>query len=278
MQTESKTHHILLKGNTRKPFESVFPLVFKDADNRISIGAYREDGAVLGALSLVLSDNQYTIDWLYVIPETRRQHIATGLIKEFQDFIVHTGERYPVSARFPVTGEDTSLHRFFLSLSGVDVAYSHERFYVTPDKIRKAAPIHLNTADSAQTMKFFENKEDWQRKTLRSLERTYGYTVTDYAAWKEDCVPELCLCLSVQNNLICGIFVQRAAEHMLELSWLYGKYPPGLFQLLAKAAQEAECLYPEDALTFEVINEKSEKLAQRLFPNARSVAIYEAGW
>ena len=278
MDTESKAHHILLKGETRKAFESVFPSVFKDGDNRISIGSYREDGTILGALSFVLADNQYTIDWLYVIPETRRQGIATGLIKEFQSFMSHTGERYPVSARFSVTEEDISLHRFFLSLSGVDVAYSHDRFYVTPENIRKSAPLHRNTADAAQTEKFFENKTDWQKKTLRSLERTYGYTVTDYDAWKEDCVPELCLCLSVQNNLLCGIFVQRSAEHMLELSWLYGKYPPGLFQLLEQATQKAELLYPEDALTFEAINEKSENLAKRLFPNARSVSIYEAGW
>ncbi|MBQ6442964.1 MAG: hypothetical protein IJJ13_10300 [Lachnospiraceae bacterium] len=65
---------------------------------------------------------------------------------------------------------------------------------------------------------------------------------------------------------------------MLELSWLYGKYPQGLFQLLEKAAKEAESLYPEDTLTFEAVNEKSENLAKRLFPNARSVSIYEAGW
>ncbi len=278
METERKTHHILLKGETRKDFESVFPFVFKDTDNRISLGAYREDGAILGALSFTLADNQYTIDWLYVIPEARRQGIATGLVTEFQEFMIHTGERYPVNARFPVTDEDVSVHRFFLSLSGADVAYSHERFFVTPENIRKAAPLHRNTADVAQTEKFFENREDWQKKTLRSLERIYGYTVTDYDTWKEDCVPELCLCLSVKSNLLCGIFVQRAAEHMLELSWLYGKYPQGLFQLLEKAAQEAESLYPEDTLTFEAVNEKSENLAKRLFPNARSVSIYEAGW
>lgn len=53
---------------------------------------------------------------------------------------------------------------------------------------------------------------------------------------------------------------------------------PGLFQLLAKAVQEAECLYPEDALTFEAVNEKSTNMAKRLFPGARSISIYEAGW
>ena len=278
MQMASKANHVLLTKENRKDFESVFPAVFRESDHRISIGAYREDGAVLGAISFVLVDNQYDIDWLYVIPEVRRQGVATGLIKVFQDFIVKTLERYPVNVRFPVTQEDVSLHRFFLSLPGADVTYSHERYFVSAEDIRKSAPIHNRSAEAVEVKTFFSTEEDWQKRTLQTIRRTYGFAVSDEAAWKEDCVPDLCLYMSVKNNVLCGIFVQRAAEHMLELVWLYGKYPPGMFCLLQEAAGTAERLYPEDSLTFEAINEKSEKLAQRLFPNARSVAIYEAGW
>ena len=97
----------------------------------------------------------------------------------------------------------------------------------------------------------------------------------DYEAWKKDCVPELCKCLMVQKNLVSLIFVQKE-KNDLSLSWLYGNYPPGLITLLGDALAEANRLYPKAALTFEAINENSEQLAKRLFPNARTTPIYEA--
>ncbi len=274
----SEANHVLLTEQNRKDFESVFPAAFREADNRISIGAYREDGAVLGAISFVLVDNQYDIDWLYVEAEVRRQGIATGLIRVFQDFILKTGERYPVNVRFPVTQEDVSLHRFFLSLPGADVTYSHERYFISPEDIRKSNPIHRRPTETVEVKSFFSTDDSWQQRTLQSIQRVYGFAVSNEEAWKEDCVPELCLYMSVKNNVLCGIFVQRATEHMLDLVFLYGKYPPGMFQVLGEAVDTAERLFPEDDLTFEAINEKSEKLAQHLFPKARSVSIYEAGW
>lgn len=273
-----ETKHILLTKELRKEFSSVCPLVFKDQDTRISIGAYQPDGGILGAMSFVLVDNQYDVEWLYVIPEARRKRVASGLIMELQKFMSYTGERYPVNARFPVTEEDVSLHRFFLSLPGVEVSYSHERFFVTSEDVKRSKPIHRGTPGNAKLEKFFDAREDYQKRMLNSLMRTYGYAIVDYEDFKEDCVPELCLYLNLQNNPVCGIFVQRSAEHEMELSWLYGKYPPGLFQILEKAAQEAERLFPKDGLTFEAINEKSEQLAERLFPGARSIQIYEAEW
>lgn len=273
-----RTEHVQLTKENREDFESVFPSAFRESANRISIGAYREDGAVLGAISFVLVNDQIEIDWLYVIPEMRRHGVATGLIREFQKLVIFTGERYPVSARFPVTEEDVSLHRFFLSLSGVEVSYSHDRFYVTAEDIREAVPLHRSAKRAVEVENFFDAKEDWQKKVLHSLERTYGFSTADYEEFQEDCVKELCLYLAVQGNLLSGIFVQRSGDRSLELTWLYGSYPPGLFLLLGKTAQEAERLFPEDSLTFEAINEKSEKLAKHLFPEARSVSIYEAQW
>ena len=272
-----QVNYVLLTGETRIAFRSVFPSVFRDEDNRISLGAYREeDGAVLGAVSFVLIDFAYSIDWLYVIPEMRRQKIATGLILEIKKFLTRTGETYPMSARFPVSEEEHSLHRFFLSLPMTDVAFSHERYYVKAEDVKNVKPLQRSHADSAKPEHFFDAPEDWQKRMLASLEQSYGYAVADYESWKNDCIPELCLYHAVQNNLLGEIFVQRASDKCLELSWIFSKYPPGLLQILQCAAEEAERLFPGFLLTFEAVNENSEKLAQRFFPGARTEHIYEA--
>lgn len=273
-----EVNHILLTEENRGDFESVFPAVFWNGTNRISLGAYGSEGEILGALSLVLADDQLEIEWLYVIPERRRQGIATGLIEELQRFISSTGEWYPVNARFEVSEQDVSLHRFFLSLPDAEVAYSHERFYVTAEDIRNSPKLHQERTDVVEMQAFFEREESWQKRVLNTLEKTYGYVVEDYESWKEDCVPDLCLYLSMENRLLCGIFVQRAGDQDLELSWLYGQQKRGLFYILGEVVRKAERLFPECSLTFETINEQSKRLAEHLFPSALTSHVYEALW
>lgn len=270
--------HVLLTEENRGDFESVFPAVFRNEDNRISLGACSTEGEILGALSLVLVDYQYEIDWLYVIPERRREGIATGLLKEFQNFILSTGEVYPVNARFAVSPGEVSLHRFFLSLPGAEVGYSHDRYEVTAEDIRRSRKLHQEMSDVVEMQSFFEKEVLWQKRVLRTLEEAYGYAVEDYESWKADCVPELCLYMAMEKKLLCGIFVQRAGDRSLELSWLYGKQKRGLFFILGEVVSKAERLFPEYSLIFEAINEQSKRLADHLFPDAATVHIYEAGW
>ena len=62
----------------------------------------------------------------------------------------------------------------------------------------------------------------------------------------------------------------------LELSYLYGKYPKGLMELLSDTVEKIEQLFPEAQLTFEAMNEASVSLADHLFPKAKTALIYEA--
>lgn len=111
---------------------------------------------------------------------------------------------------------------------------------------------------------------------LSMLEREHTYEVADYQQWKRHCVPELCKCIYVKNNLVDLIFIQELPDHNLELAYLYGKYPQGLFELLYEIVTEIEALFPEADLTFEAMNDESVKLAEHLFPRARKAHIYEA--
>ena len=267
--------YVLLNKTNRADFKNVYPSVIPEEGNRISLGAYREDGAVLGAVSYALTNYQYDIDWLYVTPGARRCGVARGLIQQIMKIISKTGERYPISARFAVSEEEHSLHRFFLALPDVELDHSHERYFVTAEDLRSVTMFQRKAENKLKTRAFFDEPFDWQERTLALLERTQEFSVMDYEAWKKDCVPELCKCLMVQKNLVSLIFVQKE-KNDLSLSWLYGNYPPGLITLLGDALAEANRLYPKAALTFEAINENSEQLAKRLFPNARTTPIYEA--
>ena len=269
--------YVVLDEKNRKDFAGVFPGVIPEEGNRISLGAYRRDGAVLGAVSYTLSNYQYDIDWIYVDPEARRQGVGTGMLREIVKIMSGTGERYPLCARFAVSDDRTSLHRFFLSWEGADVSYSHERYFVTAEDLKSVTTLHRKAEGRFKSELFFDEPLDWQRRTLALLARTQEYSVSDYETWKKECAPELCKCLMIQNNLVSLIFVQKDRND-LELSWLYGNYPPGLLSLLTDAVADANRLYPKAALTFEAINEKSDQMARRLFPDAKHTPIYEAWW
>ncbi len=269
--------YVLLDETNRKDFSSVFPAVIPEEGNRISLGAYREDGAVLGAVSYALNNYQFDIDWLYVDPEVRRQGVGTGLLHEIEEIMSGTGERYPLSARFTVSEDNTDLHRFFLFWQGAEVSYSHERYFVTAQDLKAAKPLHRKAKEQFQTGYFFDEPRDWQQRTLALLARSQGFSVADYETWKKECAPELCRCLKIRNNLVGLIFVQKDRKD-LELSWLYSNYPPGLHSLLTDTVADANRFHPKAALTFDAINEKSDQLARHLFPDARHTHIYEAWW
>lgn len=267
--------YVLLEEKNRKDFRSVFPDVIPEEGNRISLGAYREDGAVLGAISYVLNNCQYDIDWIYVDPDARLQGVGIGLLQEIIRIMSGTMERYPLCARFAVTEEDTCLHRFFLSCPGMDVSYSHERYFVTAEDLKTIKPLQRKAESRFRSAGFFDEPLDWQKRTLTLLARSGQFSVADYETWKKECAPELCKCLTIKNNLVSLIFVQKDRKD-LELSWLYSNYQPGLLTLLTDTVSDANRFYPMAALTFEAINEKSDLLARHLFPEARHTHIYEA--
>ena len=269
--------YVLLDEKNRGDFQNVFSDDIPEEGNRVSLGAYRPDGAVLGAVSYALNNYQFDIDWLYVAPEARCLGVGSGLLHEIEKIMTDTGERYPLSARFVVSNDQTALHRFFLSLSGADVSYSHERYFVKAGDLQAAKPLFQKTEMRFQSEYFFDRPIDWQERTLAMLARTQDLSVMDYESWKKECAPELCRCLMIQDELVGLIFV-RKDKRDLELSWLYCNHPTGLFSLLTDVAADANRYFPKAALTFDAINERSDQLARRFFPNAQHMHIYEAWW
>ena len=72
--------------------------------------------------------------------------------------------------------------------------------------------------------------------------------------------------------------MQRLSDGNLELSYLYGKDPVGLLELISMSITDMIKLYPNASLVFDAINGESLKIAEYLFPDSKSVHIYEAGF
>lgn len=267
---------LLINKENRGNFTSVFPDTIELTGNRIAIVAYNEEGYVLGSVSCVMVGFQYDIDWIYIHPKIRRKGVGISLLDRVVRAIMDTGEIFPITARFEFSEDDKEMHTFFLSCNYMITNYSHERYYVTAEDIKGSSALHRAGNTETTSELFFDKPLEEQKKILAKLSYEETYDVDDYDRWKETCVPELCRCVYVKNNLVDLIFMQKLPDGNLELAYLYGKYPRGLFELLSATVSEMERLYPEANLTFEAMNEDSEMLAKHLFPKAKTVHIYES--
>ena len=271
-----ETSYVYINENNRIYFDRVFPKEIDLAPFRVAVGVIDEERRVLGAISYILLNYEYSLDWIFVEPSVRRQGLGTQLVHETFRAMMHTGDLFPLSAQFEYTDENDELHTFFLSIRHMITTYSHERYYVTKDDIRGSVGLRRTQNSDVVSEYFFDKPEAEQKKVLSMLAREQTYEVADYERWKSSCVPELCKCVYVKNNLVDLIFMQKTADGNLELSYLYGKYPKGLFELLSETVKELEDRYPDTRLTFDALSEDSVKLAEHLFPRAKKAHIYEA--
>ena len=256
-------------------FSSVLPDGLVIADNRVSIGAFDEDEGCLGAVSFSLVGFEYVIDWLYVDEEFRLQGIGKALVNMVIDIVMKTGDRYPITARFEYDDEN-SLYAFFLSLPDILTDFSHKRYYITSNDIKNITSLRRSAGKEISTERFFDKPIDEQKRILAKLEYEETFTVADYDKWKENCEQNLCLGVFAKNNLLDLIIMTKLPGGNLELSYLYGKYPKGLMELLSDAVAKIELFFPGAQLTFDAMNEASTRMADHLFPKTKTALVYEA--
>ena len=146
-----------------------------------------------------------------------------------------------------------------MAYSKMETTYSHDRFYVLPREIRGIKIPGTGTKDTLPQEGFFKLPEAAQKKILYQLEVECNYVVPGFEEWKKNAAPELC-------------------RVILQLSYLYSKYPKGLVELLTEAAWDTESYYPKAKLVFDAVNEESASMAKKLFPQAERVPSYEAEW
>ena len=271
-----KVSFVALNDENRIYFERVFPREIELESFRVAVGAIDEEGKVLGAVSYVLMNYEYSLDWLFVEPQVRLQGVGRELVDQVCRIIMNTGDLFPLTAQFEFSNEDDELHTFFLSIRHFITSYSHERYYVTKDDIKQSQGLRKVVKTGVTTELFFDRPVEEQKKLLNMLMREQSYEVADYDRWKKSCVPELCKCIFAKNTLVDLIFVQRTADGNLELSYLYGKYPKGLMELISETLSNLEVYFSDYRLTFDALSDEGIRLAEKLFPKAKKAHVYEA--
>lgn len=103
-----------------------------------------------------------------------------------------------------------------------------------------------------------------------------NYEVNDFQQWQKDCVHELCRVTATDEELTGCIFVVNRYDGNLGLSYLYSTNSKDLSALVSATAKDASELCPDASLVFDAVNEMSAKLAEKVFPKAVKVPIYEA--
>ncbi len=270
-------NYVLITSKNIEDFRKILPMDLSLEKNRLTIGAYRDDGEICGAISYSLVDYRYDVDWLYVAPAARRQGVATALMAQVFDFIRTTLEVYPLVSRFEVSEEDTSLHGFFLSLENFDTAFSHQRCYLRPEELIGSPELGREIMEDFTEEPFFSLSGDRQKDVLDMITSRI-YITENLDEWKEKCIPELCRAAFIGDEFMGAVFFCRRADGNVELSCLYSRNPVIMKKLIYDSAKKLKQAYPDSWLIVDVIGDRAGLISHNLFPKARYVDIYEASW
>lgn len=268
---------VLVTEKNIKLFEGLLAESIKLKKDRLIFGAYDEEGYVLGAIACTYLEYEYSIDWLYVIPEARRCKVATALLKCLLN-AVNELNMAPVSARFE-TRQDNNLYEFFISQDDVDVDYLCDRYYVSPKDIWNSRTLSSarEKVKEDTSICFFDASAGMRRMLLEELNNLPdSYEIADYKDWEETCVRDLCR-LTVADNKPTGcIFVTARNDGNLWLSYLYSTNSIDMMTLVNSVAERMKDQCPDAMLVFDAVNDMSRKLADSFFPKAVKVNVYEA--
>ncbi len=271
-------NHILIDNDNHKDFNAVLPLsVLPDAD-RITIGAYTDEGDVAGAISFFLADCRYTIDWFYVTPPMRRQKVATGLLDEVFTFISKTGLIYPVSAEYEVTEDDDSLFSFFYERREMDTEFAFLRYYVRPVDLASSEELKRGVEVDLEDKEFFSLPRNDQNRYLDRMISDHIFLIEDKKAFEGVCIPKLSRVILKDGKLMAAIFIAGRNDGNMELSYLYSANPIATKLIISRVAADITAYYPRAKLIFDVVGENAAHMARKLFPKAKTVKIYESNW
>ncbi len=271
-------NYIFVGKENTQDFENVLYPGFDAGKERVTIGAYEDDGTICGAISIILSDCQYDCDWLYVHPQRRRQGVGKGLFEETLKFISGTGMIFPLFASFEVTEEDDSLYGFFLSRSDVDVEFSHDRYYVSHESILKSSELNKKM-NVRLTEKVFDELSNYEKnQVIERITDEHICAIPDMKSFLQNMAPGVCSIVINDEAIVGGIFFQLRGDKNLELQYFFSDNTIGTVQLTVGAAARIKDKYPGYGIVFDAVNEKSGSMAKKIFKDAEPVNIYEATW
>lgn len=266
-------NQILITDENYQDFKTVLPAQLSGR-SRTTIGAYNDEGFVCGAISMEQMEDRYDIDWLFVLPAVRRRGIGTKLVTAIVDLAEYTGG---LSVQSIFEAEDAEkLYDFFLSDAMqeqlFEISYLCQRFYVLPEALGYLEGIKVKVEGTSEL--FFKLPMYRQYQILEMI--SSQYEVRNFDIWENSCTKDLCRVIYRGDKLEALIFFSDRTDGDLELTFLYGKSPKSLIRLMSDTFDEKKLRYPEAKIIFDAMTPSSERLARKLFPEAKTVPLYEA--
>ncbi len=273
--------YVLVTEDNKNSFSTVLPDEDYFGKESVIIGATMGEGRlVAGAIVISQAEDEYLIQWLYVPEELRHIGIGRGLLTEANAFIEETGVM-PVICQFPVVDEENDiLLSFFKSCYGermfIDTEYSHERYITEAKEFYTSTDLKTAKAVSKNVPLRFFNQTSKYKKLAFSLVED-NLSILDKEYFEKTCIPELCL-TTEDGGVPTSILLSQSKGEYILLTYLYGKNPKDLYQILCVVAEELEHNYPDKKILFDIVSQSAMALSTRFFKNAQRIKIYEAQW
>ena len=263
-----------------KKFISVIPDSLASDDMGISLVAYEDDGSICGGVSLSFDSEEYNIDWLYVIPEKRRQGVGRGLVFEVIKLVRFSGIA-PVRIQYDAT-QKNGIHDFIqaLEIDGFppSVTFSHDRYTVSVGNFLDSDFIRTlkkRKRPMGYDIDFLLNMDKNVKKEAYSLAMDH-FNILDEKQFENSCEKLLCLAVRGSGKLLSLSLAQRLPSKALKLSYLYADDPKALLCMLLEFASTIVNFDREETIYFDTVTDESSHLAKKLFPDAIPEKIYEA--
>lgn len=269
-------NQVVITEENREAFSDVLPGGLTEK-NRVSIGAYDDEGVICGALSATQSQDRYVIDWIYVAESRRREGIGTALTETLVGLARHTGG-CSVVAEFEEDRDedDGGIYDFFVQIEcdgmPFDLSYLYNRYYITPEELERMSSEKKYKAKGVYG--FFDLPVYEQKNILARV--SSRYEVRDYEKWAESCEKKFCRVAATRGKISALIIITKRSDNNIELSYLQGSNPKLLILLVFDTAGQVAQEFPNAKLIFDTVTPEAEAIAQKLFSGANTVPVYEA--
>lgn len=274
-------NYVLVTEDNKQSFLNVLPDGDYFGKESVIIGATIGEGRLIaGAIVISQAEDEYLIQWIYVPKELRHIGIGRGLLKEANAFIEEIGVM-PVVCQFPVEDEDNDiLLSFFNSYYGerifIELEYSHERYITEAREFYSSEDLkNKKNVSKNPPLRFFNQTSKYKKLAFSLVEE--NLSILDKEYFEKTCIPQLCL-TTEEDGVPTSILLSQSKGEYILLTYLYGKNPKDLYQILCVVAEELEQNYPDKKILFDIVSQSAMALSTRFFKNAQRIKIYEAQW
>lgn len=237
----------------------------------LGVGAVDREEAC-GVMLLKLSEAFIYLTYIAVSDAYRKRGIATALLRFAKDMALKNGK--VLYGSFFAADENEPIYRLFKTMPAYAVQSTGRGVYRVPAalllKVRDRLPALKSSLEAEEFESLGQEERNAVFKKLKE-EGVYYFDPTE-----ENYISPLCLVVKKENE-VKGVLLTRVGEEPGEVvvNYIYGADPKSTTQMFLSAAEKAGELFGQiNAFRFICVNEESESLVQKIFPEAECRGLF----